>query len=25
MYAGITAQDFADAVISEVHKWRTDV
>ncbi len=25
MYAGITAQDFADAVISEVHKWRDDV
>ncbi len=25
MYAGITAQDFADAVIREVHKWRTDV
>ncbi|WP_294833807.1 diaminopimelate decarboxylase [uncultured Gilliamella sp.] len=25
MYAGITAQDFADAIISEVHKWRTDV
>lgn len=25
MYAGITAQDFADAVIHEVHKWRTDV
>lgn len=25
MYAGITAQDFADAVINEVHKWRTDV
>lgn len=25
MYAGITAQDFADAVIGEVHKWRTDV
>ncbi|MCO6546494.1 MAG: diaminopimelate decarboxylase [Gilliamella sp.] len=25
MYAGITAKDFADAVISEVHKWRNDV
>lgn len=25
MYAGITAQDFADAVINEVHKWRTDI
>lgn len=25
MYAGITAQDFANAVINEVHKWRTDV
>lgn len=25
MYAGITARDFADAVIREVHKWRTDV
>ena len=25
MYAGITAQDFADAVVREVHKWRTDV
>lgn len=25
MYAGITSQDFADAVISEVQKWRTDI
>ncbi|GGY26206.1 diaminopimelate decarboxylase family protein [Paludibacterium paludis] len=25
MYAGITARDFADAVIDEVHKWRTDI
>lgn len=25
MYAGITARDFADALISEVHKWRSDV
>ncbi|KAA8998877.1 diaminopimelate decarboxylase [Affinibrenneria salicis] len=25
MYAGITAQDFADAVVSEVHKWRADI
>ncbi|MGK3143879.1 diaminopimelate decarboxylase family protein [Pantoea sp. C2G6] len=25
MYAGITAQQFADAVIREVHKWRTDI
>lgn len=25
MYAGISAQDFADAVIHEVHKWRTDI
>ncbi|EGU33695.1 diaminopimelate decarboxylase [Vibrio sp. N418] len=25
MYAGITSQDFADAIISEVHKWREDI
>ncbi len=25
MYAGITPRDFADAVIGEVHKWRTDI
>lgn len=25
MYAGITAQDFADAIIGEVHQWRTDI
>lgn len=25
MYAGINAQDFANAIISEVHKWRSDI
>lgn len=25
MYPGITAQDFADAIISEVKKWREDI
>jgi len=25
MYAGITAQDFANALIGEVHKWRSDI
>lgn len=25
MYAGITSQDFADAIISEVHKWRKEI
>ncbi|MCG8710770.1 diaminopimelate decarboxylase [Brenneria sp. 4F2] len=25
MYAGITAQDFADAIVNEVHQWRTDI
>lgn len=25
MYAGITSQNFADAIISEVHKWRKDI
>ncbi|QTF09156.1 diaminopimelate decarboxylase [Brenneria izadpanahii] len=25
MYAGITAEDFAAAVVSEVHKWREDI
>ena len=25
MYAGITSKDFANAIISEVHKWRKDI